>query len=71
MNAYEEVLSWAETRPWWQQKVLARIIAGVTFGEQDYEDIARSLMEEPESPLMEVGFLTSHYRRSRRTSPCG
>ena len=50
MNAYEEVLSWAETRPWWQQKVLARIIAGVTFGEHDYEDIARSLMEEPESP---------------------
>lgn len=50
MNAYEEVLSWAETRPWWQKKVLARIIAGVTFGEHDYEDIARSLMEEPESP---------------------
>ena len=50
MNAYEEVLSWAETRPWWQQKVLARIIAGVTFGEHDYEDIAQSLMEEPESP---------------------
>lgn len=50
MNAYEEVLSWAETRPWWQQKVLARIIAGVTFGEHDYEDIARILMEEPESP---------------------
>lgn len=56
MNAYEEVLSWAETRPWWQQKVLARIIAGVTFGEHDYEDIARSLMEEPESPPDGGGF---------------
>lgn len=50
MAAYEDVLSWAETRPWWQQKALARIIAGDTLGEQDYEDIARSLIEEPESP---------------------
>ena len=50
MSAYEDVLSWAETRPWWQQKALARIIAGDTFGEHDYVNIARSLIEEPESP---------------------
>lgn len=50
MSAYEDLLSWAETRPWWQQKALARIIAGETFGEHDYADIARSLIEEPESP---------------------
>lgn len=50
MTAYDDVLHWADSRPWWQQKVLARIIAGDTFKEQDYEDIARSLMEEPESP---------------------
>lgn len=50
MTAYDDVLHWADSRPWWQQKVLARIIAGDTFEEQDYEDIARSLMEEPESP---------------------
>lgn len=50
MTAYDDVLHWAASRPWWQQKVLARIIAGDTFEEQDYEDIARSLMEEPESP---------------------
>lgn len=50
MAAYEDVLSWAQTRPWWQQKALARIIAGDAFGEHDYEEIARSLMEEPESP---------------------
>ena len=56
MAAYEDVLSWAQTKPWWQQKALARIIAGDTFGEHDYADIARSLIEEPESPLMEVGF---------------
>lgn len=50
MTAYDDVLHWADLRPWWQQKVLARIIAGDTFEEQDYEDIARSLMEKPESP---------------------
>ena len=50
MAVYEDVLSWADSRPWWQQKALARIIAGDTLGEQDYEDIARSLIEEPESP---------------------
>lgn len=50
MTAYDDVLHWADSRPWWQQKVLARIIAGDTFEAQDYEDIARSLMEEPESP---------------------
>lgn len=50
MTAYDDVLHWADSRPWWQQKVLARIIAGDTFEKQDYEDIARSLMEEPESP---------------------
>lgn len=50
MAAYEDVLSWAQTRPWWQQKALARIIAGDTLGERDYEEIARSLIEEPESP---------------------
>ena len=50
MAAYEDVLSWAQTRPWWQQKALARIIAGDTLGERDYEEIARSLIEEPASP---------------------
>ena len=50
MTAYEDVLSWAKSMPWWQQKALARIIAGETIGEHDYEEIARSLFEEPESP---------------------
>ena len=50
MAAYEDVLNWAQTRPWWQQKALARIIAGDTLGKHDYEEIARSLIEELESP---------------------
>lgn len=49
MAAYEDVLNWAQTRPWWQQKALASIIAGDTFGRHGYEEIARSLIEEPES----------------------
>ena len=50
MTAYEDVLCWAKSRPWWQQKVLARIAAGEALDQQDYEEIARSLLEEPESP---------------------
>ena len=63
MAAYEDVLSWAQTKPWWQQKALARIIAGDTFGEHDYADIARSLIEEPESPPDGGWFSTSHHCR--------
>lgn len=48
MTAYEDVLQWAKLRPWWQQKVLARILAGETIGDHDHEEIARSLLKEPE-----------------------
>ena len=47
MTAYEDVLRWAESRPWWQQKALARIAAGEVIGEQEYEEIARSLLKQP------------------------
>lgn len=50
MTAYEDVLRWAESRPWWQQKALARIATGEAIGEHDHEQIARSLLEEPELP---------------------
>lgn len=50
MTAYEDVLRWAESRPWWQQKALARIAAGEVIGEQEYEEIARSLLKQPELP---------------------
>ncbi|WP_313513918.1 AAA family ATPase [Corynebacterium variabile] len=49
MTAYEDVLVWASSRPWWQQKALARIATGEALGQQDHEEIARSLFEEPES----------------------
>lgn len=48
MTAYEDVLVWAKSRPWWQQRALARIAAGEALGQQDHEEIARSLFEEPE-----------------------
>lgn len=50
MTAYEDVLRWAEDRPWWQQKVLARIAGGEAIAEREHVEIARSLLEEPESP---------------------
>lgn len=49
MTAHEEVFAWALSRPWWQQKALARIAKGEVLGAQDHEEIARSLFEEPES----------------------
>lgn len=47
MTAYEDVLDWIATRPWWQQRALARIASGETIGEIEYEEIAKSLFEEP------------------------
>ena len=43
MTAYEDVLRWAEDRPWWQQKVLARIAGGEAIAEREHVEIARSL----------------------------
>ncbi|WP_341942182.1 AAA family ATPase [Microbacterium sp. LWH10-1.2] len=47
MTAYEDVLDWIATRPWWQQHALARIANGETIGETEYEEIARSLFDKP------------------------
>ena len=48
MTAYEDVLAWALSRPWWQQKALAQIAGGEVLGPQGHEKIARSLFETPE-----------------------
>lgn len=47
MTAYEDVLDWIATRPWWQQRALARIANGETIGEAEYEEIAKSLFDKP------------------------
>jgi len=47
MTAYEDVLGWIATRPWWQQRALARIAGGEKIGADEYREIARSLFEEP------------------------
>lgn len=47
MTAYEDVLDWIATRPWWQQRALARIASGETIGETEYEEIAKSLFDKP------------------------
>ncbi|MEX5385621.1 DNA repair protein, partial [Cronobacter muytjensii] len=47
MTLAEDLLSWAQSRPWWQQQVLARLAAGETLGTDDYKAIAESLLNEP------------------------
>lgn len=47
MTAYEDVIDWIATRPWWQQHVLARIVSGEVIDEAEHEQIARSLLSEP------------------------
>lgn len=49
MTAFEDVLEWAASRPWWQQKALARIASGEVLDASDHEHIARSLFETPEA----------------------
>ncbi|GAA3306477.1 AAA family ATPase [Glutamicibacter nicotianae] len=58
MTAYEDVLEWIATRPWWQQRTLARIAAGETVSENEYEEIAKSLFEKP-TVAPEGGWLAS------------
>lgn len=58
MTAYEDVLDWIASRPWWQQRALARIASGETIGEIEYEEIAKSLFEEPPA-APEGGWLAS------------
>jgi energy-coupling factor transporter ATP-binding protein EcfA2 len=47
VTAYQDVLDWIATRPWWQQRALARIASGETIDENKYEEIAKSLLVTP------------------------
>ena len=58
MTAYADVLDWIATRPWWQQRSLARIASGETISEAAYEEIAQSLFEAPPA-APEEGWLAS------------
>lgn len=58
VTAYEDVLEWIAARPWWQQRALARIASGETIDENEYEEIAKSLLANP--PVApEKGWLAS------------
>jgi energy-coupling factor transporter ATP-binding protein EcfA2 len=50
VTAYEDVIDWIATRPWWQQYVLARLANGEAIVEAEYEPIAKSLFEVPPTP---------------------
>jgi hypothetical protein len=47
VTAYEDILDWIATRPWWQQCALARIASGEKIDENEYEEIAKSMFAEP------------------------
>jgi hypothetical protein len=40
VTAYEDVIDWIATRPWWQQRLLARLANGEAIVEAEYERIA-------------------------------
>lgn len=50
MTAYDDVIEWAITRPWWQQQALARLTNGEALGEDDCAEIAASLFRDPPAP---------------------
>lgn len=51
MTAYEDLLDWATSRPWWQQETLARLAVGYVFTETEFEEIADSLLRPPPTEL--------------------
>jgi len=50
MALAEDLLTWAATRPWWQQQILARHAEGGTFTAADYSVIAESLLVDAPTP---------------------
>jgi hypothetical protein len=47
VSLYSELIGWAEARPWWQQRVLARLASGEQVGPEEHAAIAESLLEPP------------------------
>lgn len=50
VTAYEDLLEWARTRPWWQQKVLAQLAIGEPVSDDDCAEIAAALLGDEPSP---------------------
>lgn len=51
MSLYDEVIEWAKTRPWWQQRALARLARGDEFTDERILELARDVFRsEPERP---------------------
>lgn len=52
MSLHEDVIEWAKTRPWWQQRALARLARGEKFLDASMLELARDLFRaEPERPV--------------------
>lgn len=68
MTAYEDLLDWAASRPWWQQQVLAQLAAGRGFTQPDFEAIAESLLSDP-PPKPAGGWLAAMHHPADTSGP--
>jgi hypothetical protein len=50
VTLYDELIEWAESRPWWQQEALARLASGGNVGPGDHASIADSLLGPSPTP---------------------
>lgn len=60
----EDLYTWAQARPWWQQLALSRLAAGYQFSPSDLEVIADKLMGEP-PPIPDGGWLGPSLRPTK------
>ena len=49
-TAYADIIEWAASRPWWQQRVLVRLASAAVFEASDFEELAEALVSPLPSP---------------------
>ncbi len=68
MTAYADIIDWATTRPWWQQKAIVQLASDTPLGVADYEAIADALvLPEPSAP--DGGWLAGVQQPAEAASP--
>lgn len=50
MSLHDEVVTWAASRPWWQQRALVRLARGEVFGEADIASLMSDVFSPEPSP---------------------
>lgn len=68
MTAYADIIAWAATRPWWQQRAIVQLASGTPPDDADYEAIAGALvLPEPSEP--DGGWLVGVQQPAEVASP--